>query len=94
MPAPLLLCCCLQPICLLLQLSALGFSRMRLVKLLEHPNIIKVCQCQLLHQLPTYLFNRQLDCVPSLPAHTYTVCPPHSAQHAMQAVPSLTFQAV
>ena len=32
----------LQPVCLLLQLSALGFHDKRLVELLEHPNIIKV----------------------------------------------------
>jgi hypothetical protein len=34
---------CLQPVCLLLQLSALGFRHMRIEELLEHPNIIKVC---------------------------------------------------
>lgn len=31
-----------QPVCLLLQLSSLGFNNKRLVELLEHPNIIKV----------------------------------------------------
>lgn len=33
---------CVQPVCLLLQLSSLGFHDKRLVELLEHPNIIKV----------------------------------------------------
>jgi hypothetical protein len=35
----------LQPICLLLQLSALGFDSEFILKLLRHPNIIKVGVC-------------------------------------------------
>ena len=37
---------CMQPVCLLLQLSLLGFKDKPikpLLELLEHPNIIKVC---------------------------------------------------